>query len=678
MTRHRWSWVLLVVTLALSSQPAGATVAPARGNTFEAGAAAEVPGEFVVDRVIAFVDDDGVLWFKVFTATPWGSEPPSEWFSDYVQLTVLQSANSDPAAYFGFQTHAGVAETFSGAGQTQGPPIPGYLMDDGALLFNSGLVYAGGDLAVNSSSGYLPTEGGQFEGATGQFPFRAADVAHSDDPLHFDGETPVYDLLTGEVITPPVVATTTLPATVETTATTIATTVTTAPATVERPTTAGESSETCWWCWGAVGLFAAALFCLLWTHLKGYEWWACWIPWFIVVFAWVPFLLAGLWWWRPAWWWLPLLAWFPIVGGYTWYWARRRSWWRPWHFAVVVAYLAALVVGMVVVAAPEWGLLFPLFWLPWVGLWFWYRGRRRAWFRPWMWGLGTGYVVWVLWWVAVLTPWWAWWLPAVFAGTIWWWFAANHHPWSDLGSAKWSWVMPFTLLPFLAWWIPLWEPWWCVVIALALALCMCWWMITLFRHDDWWSGWLVWFIVGFVWVPFLLGGLWFFQPWWWGWALAPWFLVIPGGAYWWASRRPWWDASWMWYAVAGYLVLAGGAAFIVGAPEWAVFFPLFWAPWVGLWFWFRGRHQAWFRPWMWGLGLGYLVWVIWWVAALTPSWGWWFPIVFLPFLGWWFTDRGYGWDLARSKACFIVPWSLLPWLGFMVIAECVVESGCCR
>ena len=675
MMRRRSLLVLVGVTLALSSMPAGAAAASPGGSTPAARAALEVPGEFLVDRVVAFVDEAGILWFKVFPVAPWGSEPPSEWFSDYVQLSVQQSSAPDAVTYFGFQTHDGVSETFSGSGETQGPPIAGYLMDDGALLFESGLEYTGGDVGVLASSGYLPTEGGQFEGATGEYSFPAAELPTSDDPMHFDEETPVYDLLTGELITPPVVVTTTVPATVETTATTIATTVTTVPSTVERPSTAGGSTETCWWCWGVLALYAAALFCVLWTHLKVYEWWTCWLPWFIVVFAWVPFLLAGLWWWRPAWWWLPLLAWFPIVAGYTWYWARRRSWWRPWYLGVVAAYLAALVVGMVLVGAPEWGLLFPLFWLPWVGLWFWYRGRRRSWFRPWMWGLGAAYVVWVILWVAGLTPWWAWWLPAGFVGFTWWWFASNQMRWSQFGTAKWSWLTPFTLLPFLGWWIPLWDASWCVVVAVVLGLSLCWWMITIFRRDDWWTGWLPWFIVVFVWVPFLFAGLWFFQPWWWGWALVPWFLVIPGYAYWWASRRSWWDPSWMWYALLGYLVVAGGAAFIVGAPEWGVLFPLFWLPWVGLWFWYRGRRQAWFRPWMWILGLAYVIWVFGWVIALTPWWGWWFPIFFLPFLGWWFIDHDHDWGLMRRKACFLVPWAFLPWLCFMVVLDCVITGG---
>jgi hypothetical protein len=162
---------------------------------------------------------------------------------------------------------------------------------------------------------------------------------------------------------------------------------------------------------------------------------------------------------------------------------------------------------------------------------------------------------------------------------------------------------------------------------------------------------------------------------WWGWALVPWFFVVPGAAYWWASRRSWWDASWMWYAVLAYLVVAGGTAFIVGSPKWGALFPVFWLPWVGLWFWYR-RRQPWFRPWMWWLGLGYVIWVFWWVIALTPWWGWWFPIFFLPFLGWWFIARRHGWDLTRRKACFVVPWSLLPWLAFMAVTGCVID--CCH
>ncbi len=626
----------------------------------------DLPGEFVVESADFFVDADGVLWAKLHPRVPWGPVPPSEWFSDFIGLFV--STGSD-RAFVWFQTHDGVSETLS---QTQTPDgavdgtAEAYIMDDGAVLFRTGLVYAGGDLTVVLQGAYLPTEGGtRLEHSLNQT-IPAADIGTSDDPLHFDGETPVYDLEQGEVIEPVVVATTTP----QTTTTTSATTVTTRPTTTERPGTTTARGGTCWSCWGTIALLLAVLLCALWVWLKTYEWWTCWLPWFIVIFVWVPFLLAGLWWWRPTWWWVPLLAWFPLVGGYWWYWARHRSWWKPWHLYVVAGYLTALVVGMFVVGAPEWGLLFPLFWLPWVGFYFWFRGARQPWFRPWMWGLALGYVIWIFVWVVALTPWWAWWLPVVLVAFVWWWLAGHGHTWQELRGPRWCWALPFTLLPFLAWWILIWEPWWCLAIVVFLVLHLFCAVFTHFREQEWWSWWLVWFLIGFVWVPFLLAALWFVRPTWWGWALLPWFVVIPLVAWRWGRLQPWWNLN-LWYLVAGYLAVAAGAAYVVAAPEWGLLFGWFWLPWVGLWLWYRARLQPWWSPWMLGLVLGYVVWVLAWVAWLTPFWGWWFPLALFAFLGWWFVDHGYDWALIHHKSCFLIPWCLAPWLGYMTAVYCI-------
>ncbi|HLA67587.1 MAG TPA: hypothetical protein VJP05_08915, partial [Acidimicrobiia bacterium] len=73
---------------------------------------------------------------------------------------------------------------------------------------------------------------------------------------------------------------------------------------------------------------------------------------------------------------------------------------------------------------------------------------------------------------------------------------------------------------------------------------------------------------------------------------------------------------------------------------------------------------------LWGLFLAYVAWVFVWVIWLTPWWGWWFPVFFFPFLGWWFIDHGYDWQLAHRKACWIIPFALVPWLAFMVPLYC--------
>ena len=654
---------LLVLLLVAPASPALA------GPTI-----AELPPEFLVERFDIFIDTDGVVWAKLHPQVPWGPEPPDEWYSDMIGVFV--ATNSGYEVFAWFQTHDGVSETLS---QGTGPdgavsgPVDAYIMDDGAVLIRTGVVYTDGDLQVSLQSAYMPTETATREEFADNRTVTAAELTTSDDPLHFDGETPVYDLQHGEAIEV-VVTTTTSSATttsVGTTTTTVAvTTTTTLPTTQERPPRTVSTGGSCWWCWGTVALFLAVLLCALFLWLKTYEWWTCWLPWFIVIFAWVPFLLAGLWWWRPTWWWVPLLAWFPLVAGYWWYWARHRTWWKPWHQFVVAGYLVALGVGMVVVGAPEWGLLLPMFWVPWVAFYFWFRGSRQPWFRPWMWGLGLLYLIWGFVWMALLTPWWAWWLPVALVPLLWWWLTSHGHTWRELRGPKWCWALPFTLLPFLAWWIPIWEPWWCIAIVLFLVLHLFCAVLTHFREQEWWSWWLVWFLIGFVWVPFLLAALWFFRPTWWGWAVLPWFVLVPLVAWRWARLQPWWNHN-LWYLVAGYVAVAAGASYIVAAPEWGLLFPVFWLPWVGLWLWYRARLQPWWKPWMYAAVLAWVGLAIVWVGWLSPFWGWWFPIALFPFLGWWFMDHGYQWALIHQKSCFLIPWCLAPWMGYMTALYCV-------
>ncbi len=645
----------IVGTQAASAAGAGASGVCAQRPT----APPTLPGEFIISDFVVFVDSTGVVWVKLYPQTPWGVVPPSEWFSDYVQIAISETEVNPIPTIVGFQTHDGLSETFSFEGSTAGPAVEGYIMNDGALLFNTGLTHGGGPLNLNLNSGFLPTEDGQFQNSAADHVVDPLDVATSDDPLHFDDEFPAYNLMTGTPVDPPTVVTST------TTTTTIH------PTTQERPhhsTTARD--KTCWWCWGIVFLFFSFLLCVLFTRMKTYEWWTCWLPWFLVIFIWVPFLLAGMWWWRPAWWWVPLLAWGPLIIGYTWYWARHRSWWHPWHWYVVGGYLAALLVGSLIVRAPEWGLLFPLFWLPWVGFYMWFRALRQPWWHRWMYLLFGAYIAWIFVWVAWLSPWWAWWLPVAFCSLTVWWFVSQGQSWQEIIGPKWCWLFPFAMLPFYAWWIPLWAPWWCYVIALFFteALFCC--AFTHFKIEEWWTWWLVWFLTIFVWVPFLLAGLWFFRPNWWGWALVPWFVGIIAGVAFWATRRSWWQ-RWMLYPVVGYLLVAQGVAFAVGSPEWGLLFPVFWVPLAGLYVWYRARRQPWWHPWMFILFAAFAVWLFIWVIWLTPWWGWWFPVVFVATATWWFLAHGYDEMTIRHKLCWILPFSALPWMCYMVALECL-------
>ncbi|HLA67503.1 MAG TPA: hypothetical protein VJP05_08490, partial [Acidimicrobiia bacterium] len=284
-----------------------------------------LPGLFDTSDVVPFIGPDGTLWFKLFPWEPWGSEPPDQFFSDYLQVSFRPGGATGDPFYVGFQSHAGVDEGFAGQGSETGMLPAGYVMNDGAILFGTGIPYEGGALEVLTQGGFLATEGGQFQGTQQTSTFAPERIVTSDDPLHFDDEFPVHDLVTGEPVEPPPTTTTTAPPVTETTdaqeTTTTApleTTTTLGSTTTERPrlSTTSRGGE-CWWCWGIIALLFAFLICALFLWLKSYEWWTCWIPWGVVIWVWVPFLLAGLWWWQPAWWWGPLVGWFVVIGGYT-------------------------------------------------------------------------------------------------------------------------------------------------------------------------------------------------------------------------------------------------------------------------------------------------------------------------------------------------------------------------
>ena len=632
-------------------------------------------------RLIRDAEDN--LWAVENFLKPWPLDNTAthffdEYFSLGVGAGIAYGDMSGPLA--GTDFHDRVHSLFGIGPEGEFMPTGMNVMSDGSLRIN--LDYKFSNLAAATDTVTLFTFGAFWKDETTterQSVDRDFEISVADIPLEDPGNTDLekgvvvaVDLVTGEqfdTAVPTVTEDETVVEEEEVTPTPTPTPITEEP-TPAPTTTVIDESGTCWWCWGVTGLFLVVLLAILYIWLKSYDWWTCWIPWFIVIFAWVPFLLAGMWWWRPTWWWVPLLAWFPIIGGYTWYWAQKRTWWQPWYLYVVGGYLAALVVGMVVVGAPEWGLLFPLFWVPWVAFYVWFRGSRQPWWQPWMWGLIGAYVVWNFVWVISLSLWWAWWLPFAAFGLIGWWFVSNGYSWQVVHAPKWCWVVPFTMLPFFAWWIPLWGPWWCFVIIAFLALTLFCAIFNHFKEEEWWSCWLPWFLVIWVGIPFLLMGLWFFQPNWWWLPLLAWFVVVPGYAYWWGQRRSWW-LQWHWYVVGGYLAAAALLMVLVGSPTWGLLFPVFWLGPAGFYLWYRPRRQPWFQPWMWGLFAAYVGFFFWWAINLSPFWGGWFPFFFFPFFGWWGVTHGYTRDLWLRKATAIVPMALLPWMGYMLAIYCL-------
>lgn len=644
-----------------------------------------------VRDAIVYRDLAGELWVALYFLEGWPLVDAithflETYFSFFVGVELRYQGMNGP--FVGTQVHDGVPENLGFGPDAEFDPTGIRVMEDGSVRLK--LEYPFDMLAGETDMFEIGTFGAVWVDETTTerqsiertFEYDIDDILDEANPpasgdSFFDvffELRPVHDVVTGEQLIDPVdlvdepdpepesAPTTTLP-----------------PATTDEPeTTVTETStattddvdRTCWWCWGLVGFLLLFLLAILYVWLKHHDWWTCWLPWFLVIFLWAPFLLAGMWWWRPAWWWVPLLAWFPIIGGYAWYWARHRSWWQPWYLYVVGGYLAVLAVGMVVVGSPEWGLLLPLFWVPWVGFYLWYRGQHQPWWRSWMWLAGAGFVIWNFVWVIALSPWWAWWLPVVLGGGIGWWFVQHRMRWSVLHGPKWCWIAPFGLLPFLAWWIPLWGPWWCFVILAVFAATFFCAIFNHFKLEEWWTCWLPWFFVIWVLVPFLLMGLWFFQPNWWWLPLLAWFPVIAGYAYFWGRRRSWW-LPWHWYVVGGYLAALGVGMLLVGSPTWGLLLPLSWLGPAAFYLWYRPRRQAWFAPWMWGAFGAWILFVFVWAINLSPYWGAWWPLVVLPFFGWWGVTHGYSTSMWARKATAVLPLALVPWLGYMLAIYCI-------
>jgi hypothetical protein len=128
--------------------------------------------------------------------------------------------------------------------------------------------------------------------------------------------------------------------------------------------------------------------------------------------------------------------------------------------------------------------------------------------------------------------------------------------------------------------------------------------------------------------------------------------------------------------VGGYLVVALTAMYVVGAPEWGLLWGVLWLPWVGLYVWYRGRRQPWWRNWMYAAFGIYGLFVAYWLQELTPYWAWVIPIAFLSTTLFEFYDEGTdgGFDLAliHRKSCWLLPWGLLPFLAYMTALYCLV------
>ena len=269
------------------------------------------------------VDDDGILWINLKLDEPLQDGKLPDLFSFFLGSGVFDGANG---AFFSVQTHNDEKSSL-GSGPDGEFDVEAYGMSDGSLLVNTGLPYDTLNYPLNLQlqSGFQPTEDVSPLFSNTQRPITMDDLV-MDDPLAHDGLFPIYDFGTDEMLDPPassVTTTTEQPASSVTTTTTeqpataVTTTTTEQPATAvttttQQPPSAGAPTPTpeddgsrpgsvpvCWWCWAIVMVLLAFLICAIFAWCKVEEWWSSWLVWFLVIFIWVLFVLAGLIFWTP-------------------------------------------------------------------------------------------------------------------------------------------------------------------------------------------------------------------------------------------------------------------------------------------------------------------------------------------------------------------------------------------
>ncbi|HUG75543.1 MAG TPA: hypothetical protein VMM81_07735, partial [Acidimicrobiia bacterium] len=166
-----------------------------------------LPGLFDPGAVVPVVAPNGDLWLNLSMEEPWGPTPPTGFYSNYAQVGLLPTGESYPTTVFGFQTHAGIDEAFARTPDGLVDSPGALIMDDGSLMFATGMPYDGGPLTVWAEGGFLLTETDPFQGVLDAFSF-ASDEVVEDTPMTFGGSFPVYDLATGTEIEPPATTTT--------------------------------------------------------------------------------------------------------------------------------------------------------------------------------------------------------------------------------------------------------------------------------------------------------------------------------------------------------------------------------------------------------------------------------------------------------------------------------------
>lgn len=167
-----------------------------------AGEEVQVPDDRVrVSFVEGILDEDGQLWFKVGFYVPWDATPPSDLFSAFWGLFFQVG---DATTQVGWEVHDGEMRYLGD------PGTQAFILDDGSVLVGTGL-FPTGDFSVSVQAQFASWEdeattdsvsGSESMGTSAEF-------IDTGDPFSAFGGSPVYDLASGEMVTPTTTSSTT-------------------------------------------------------------------------------------------------------------------------------------------------------------------------------------------------------------------------------------------------------------------------------------------------------------------------------------------------------------------------------------------------------------------------------------------------------------------------------------
>jgi len=148
-----------------------------------------IDSRFRVSCVDAILDRQNQLWINIAVGQGWGQTPPGAIKSGFFRATV----SYNPTIELGWETHEGVETVL-------GTPTEAYILENGSVLFATGLSPAAPyqlDIGVAFASWQEETA----PVVTGEFStFIGSEVVATGDPFTGFGGPPVFDLMTSSPI----------------------------------------------------------------------------------------------------------------------------------------------------------------------------------------------------------------------------------------------------------------------------------------------------------------------------------------------------------------------------------------------------------------------------------------------------------------------------------------------